>query len=39
RESLYRALSPTGNPTIKTFLAVVRGAGLHLEVCREPVAA
>ena len=37
RESLYRALSPKGNPTIKTFLAVVRGAGLHLEVSREPV--
>ena len=39
RESLYRALSPRGNPTIKTFLAVVRGAGLHLEVSREPMAA
>ena len=38
RESLYRALSPKGNPTIKTFLAVVRGAGLHLEVSREPMA-
>ena len=36
RESLYRALSPKGNPTIKTFLAVVRGAGLHLQVSREP---
>ena len=36
RESLYRALSPKGNPTIKTFLAVIRGAGLHLEVSREP---
>ena len=39
RESLYRALGPKGNPTIKTFLAVVRGAGLHLEVSRESVAA
>ena len=39
RESLYRALSPKGNPTIKTFLAVVRGAGLHLEVSREPLSA
>ena len=39
RESLYRALSPKGNPTIKTFLAVVRGAGLHLDVSREPAAA
>lgn len=37
RESLYRALSPKGNPTIKTFLAVVRGAGLHLAVSREPI--
>ncbi len=39
RESLYRALSPKGNPTIKTFLAVVRGAGLHLDVSREPATA
>ena len=39
RESLYRALSPNGNPTIKTFLAVVRGAGLHLEVSRDSVSA
>jgi probable addiction module antidote protein len=39
RESLYRALSPKGNPTIKTFLAVVRGAGLHLAVSRETLAA
>ena len=37
RESLYLALSPKGNSTIKTFLAVVRGAGLHLEVSRERV--
>ena len=36
RESLYRALSPNGNPTIKTFLAVIRGTGLHLDVSREP---
>ena len=28
-----------GQPHLKTFLAVVRGAGLHLEVSREPVAA
>lgn len=32
RESLYRALSPKGNPTIKTLLAVIKGAGLHLAV-------
>ena len=34
RESLYRALSPKGNPTIKTLLAVVAGAGLKLSVHR-----
>lgn len=34
RESLYRALSPKGNPTIKTLLAVIHGAGLHLAVTR-----
>lgn len=39
RKSLCRALSPKGNPTIKTFLAVVRGAGLRLAVSREPLAA
>jgi DNA-binding phage protein len=37
RESLYRALSPKGNPTIKIFLAVIRGTGLHLDVSREPI--
>jgi len=30
RESLYRALSPRGNPTIKTLLAVLKAAGLRL---------
>lgn len=34
RESLYRALSPRGNPTIKTLLAVLGAAGLHLAVTR-----
>ena len=34
RESLYRALSPNGNPTIKTLLAVLGAAGLRLEVRR-----
>jgi probable addiction module antidote protein len=34
RESLYRALSPRGNPTIKTLLAVLAAAGLHLGVTR-----
>jgi probable addiction module antidote protein len=35
RESLYRALSPRGNPTIKTLLAVLNAAGLHLAVSRQ----
>ena len=34
RESLYRALSPNGNPTIKTLLAVLGAAGLKLGVHR-----
>lgn len=34
RESLYRALSPNGNPTIKTLLAVLDAAGLTLGVHR-----
>ncbi len=34
RESLYRALSPSGNPTIKTLLAVLDAAGLKLGVYR-----
>jgi len=34
RESLYRALSPNGNPTIKTLLAVIGAAGLQLAVTR-----
>jgi probable addiction module antidote protein len=32
RESLYRALSPRGNPTIKTLLAVLQATNLHLSV-------
>lgn len=36
RESLYRALSPKGNPTIKTMLAVLGAAGLQLAVTRQP---
>jgi len=35
RESLYRALSPSGNPTLKTLLAVLKTVGLRLSV--EPV--
>jgi probable addiction module antidote protein len=34
RESLYRALSPSGNPTVKTLLAVLDAAGLKLGVHR-----
>jgi probable addiction module antidote protein len=30
RESLYRALSPEGNPEMATFLKVIRAMGIHL---------
>ena len=39
RESLYRTLSATGNPTIKTLLAVLGAAGLQLAVTRPHQAA
>ena len=32
RESLYRSLSPTGNPTLKTLLAVLKTVGMRLSV-------
>ncbi len=32
RESLYRTLSPKGNPTLKTLLAVLKTLGLRLSV-------
>ena len=32
RESPYRALSPKGNPTLKTLVAVLRTLGLRLSV-------
>lgn len=32
RESLYRALSPKGNPTLKTLLAVLKSVGMRLSV-------
>lgn len=35
RESLYRALSPKGNPTIKTLMAVLSAAGLQLAVTKQ----
>lgn len=34
RESLYRALSPKGNPTLKTLVAVLDAAGLRLSIAR-----
>ncbi len=35
RESLYRALSPKGNPTLKTLVAVLKTVGLRLSVAAE----
>ena len=35
RESLYRALSPKGNPTLKTLIAVFKTVGLWLSVTPE----
>lgn len=35
RESLYRALSPKGNPTLKTLLVVLKTVGMRLSV--EPI--
>lgn len=35
RESLYRALGPKGNPTVKTLLAVLGASGLQLSVARQ----
>jgi probable addiction module antidote protein len=32
RESLYRALSPKGNPRLSTLVAVMRAVGLKLSV-------
>jgi probable addiction module antidote protein len=32
RESLYRALSPKGTPTLKTLLAVLKAVGMRLSV-------
>ncbi|WP_237251713.1 DNA-binding protein [Thioalkalivibrio nitratireducens] len=32
RESLYRALSPRGNPTLKTLVAVLKTVGMRLSV-------
>jgi probable addiction module antidote protein len=35
RESLYRAMSPKGNPTLKTLLAVLKAVVLRLSVQAE----
>jgi probable addiction module antidote protein len=35
RESLYRSLSPKGNPTLKTLIAVLKTVGLRLSVAPE----
>lgn len=32
REGLYRALSPRGNPTLRTLMAVLKAVGLRLTV-------
>jgi probable addiction module antidote protein len=34
RESLYRSLSPKGNPTLKTLVAVLKTLGLRLSVTK-----
>ena len=36
REALYRALSPNGNPTLKTLLAVLHAVGMRLSVAPAP---
>jgi probable addiction module antidote protein len=36
RESLYRSLSPKGNPTLKTLIAVLSTLDLRLTVVRPP---
>lgn len=38
RESLYRALSPKGNPTLKTLVAVLKSVGLRLSIAEVPQA-
>jgi len=35
RETLFRSLSPKGNPTLKTLLTVLNSMGMRLSV--EPV--
>ena len=35
RESLYRSLSPKGNPTLKSLIAILKPMGLRLTVTEE----
>jgi probable addiction module antidote protein len=37
RESLYKALSPSGNPEFATILRVVSALGLQLHATRAPI--
>lgn len=39
RESLYKALSPEGNPEFATILRVVHALGLQLHATKAPVSA
>jgi probable addiction module antidote protein len=39
REALYRALSPKGNPTLTTLMAVLNALGLRLSVANAQTAA
>lgn len=34
REALYRALSPKGNPTLTTLMAVLQALGMRLSIAR-----
>ncbi len=36
RESLYRALSPKGNPTLRTMTAVIKATGIHFHDLTHP---
>lgn len=36
RESLYRALSPKGNPTLRTMTAVIKATGIHFHDLTTP---
>lgn len=36
REALYRALSPAGNPTLKTLIAALHAVGMRLSVTTGP---